>query len=87
MKRALFILAWVAVAGARCLGGMLGAFAVSGWGFLQLALVALKATGSVSWPWWAVFLPLIIATLAALVAGVMHVRFVRMCRKYTRTYL
>jgi hypothetical protein len=87
MKRLFFMIAWIAVAGVRCLGGMLGAFAVSGWGFLQLALVALWASGSVSWPWWVVLLPVMVAAVATVAAGVMHLRFVRMCRKYTKTYL
>ena len=35
-------------------------YGITFWGLLQVMFIGLKITGMIDWPWWQVFLPLII---------------------------
>ena len=38
------------------------------WGALQVLFIGLKLTGNIDWPWWQVFLPIIIELVVIVVA-------------------
>ena len=38
------------------------------WGALQVLFIGLKLTGNIDWPWWQVFLPIIIELVVIAVA-------------------